>query len=474
MGGSATSVPAMLQQRQKGLEALHGAALMALGVGTFVGFAAWIHRLGIVTFAESMRWEAYFGGVVLAMVWVRLSLRGVAGQLMVLGWIRAIRLTLQQLTRMSAVLFLIAFLLKDAAVSRAFLLGYLVVAGGVLLLANRWLPLLLARMIFQRQRFRTVLVARQDEASDLKQWLAERAHLGVNLVGFVGEGKILDLPCLGPVWDLRGIVERYAVEQVVISRSRGVDPELEMDATALEESGCRVRYFASMQALFGSQAQYLGQDGAYAFATAQHEPLDDPMNRAVKRLFDLVVSVPVVFLVLPPLILVVWILQRVQSPGPVFYRQMRTGMNRRKFQILKFRTMNLRPANDVAQQATKGDPRVYPFGRFLRRSSLDEMPQFLNVLVGDMSVSGPRPHLLEHDETFARMVSGYRQRHYVKPGITGLAQSRGFRGEIIEPRLLLRRLRYDLIYVTRWSLLLDVKIMIATVLQVLFPPKSAY
>ena len=127
-----------------------------------------------------------------------------------------------------------------------------------------------------------------------------------------------------------------------------------------------------------------------------------------------------------------------------------------------------------AVQATKDDARIYPFGRFLRKSSLDEFPQFLNVLFGEMSVAGPRPHLVQHDDAFAKVVSDYRMRHYVKPGITGLAQCNGYRGEITEVGLLHKRVEHDIDYVRSWSPVLDLLIMVRTARQVLFPPKSAY
>jgi undecaprenyl-phosphate glucose phosphotransferase len=126
-------------------------------------------------------------------------------------------------------------------------------------------------------------------------------------------------------------------------------------------------------------------------------------------------------------------------------------------------------------QATRDDFRIYPFGRFLRKTSLDEFPQFINVLLGHMSVSGPRPHLLEHDQRFAEMVGSYYMRHFVKPGITGLAQSEGLRGEVVgRPELLQQRIDHDLRYVNMWSLQLDLRIMAATARQLVRPPGAAY
>ena len=130
--------------------------------------------------------------------------------------------------------------------------------------------------------------------------------------------------------------------------------------------------------------------------------------------------------------------------------------------------------NARAVQAQKEDNRIYPLGSILRKTSLDEIPQFINVLIGDMSVSGPRPHLIKHDEEFSNLLKSYYTRHYVKPGITGLAQTKGYRGEISEIQLLEKRIHFDLEYINHWSILMDIEIVIKTIWQVIFPPKSAY
>jgi lipopolysaccharide/colanic/teichoic acid biosynthesis glycosyltransferase len=131
-------------------------------------------------------------------------------------------------------------------------------------------------------------------------------------------------------------------------------------------------------------------------------------------------------------------------------------------------------AINEAKQATKGDPRVFRFGEWLRHTSIDELPQFLNVLRGEMSAVGPRPHLPEHDVLFHQHVDEYPMRHFAKPGITGLAQSLGYRGEITDVEVLRRRVRYDLEYINNWTLLLDIEIILRTIVQVLRPPKTAY
>lgn len=217
----------------------------------------------------------------------------------------------------------------------------------------------------------------------------------------------------------------------------------------------------------------IDHEGPYTFFTLDNEPLENPLNRLLKRALDIAVALPVVAFVLPPLTLLVWCFQRKQAPGPIFYKQPRAGLTQATFQIFKFRTMYV-GNSAVARQASAMDDRVYPFGRFLRKASLDEMPQFINVLIGDMSVAGPRPHLREHDEIFSTAFSTYHTRHFVKPGITGLAQCKGYRGEILNEELLRRRIDFDILYINRWSLLLDLQIIVLTFKQIVSPPKSAY
>lgn len=190
-------------------------------------------------------------------------------------------------------------------------------------------------------------------------------------------------------------------------------------------------------------------------------PLDDT-DRFAKRMFDCVAAAGLLAL-LSPLLLVIAAAVRVQGPGPVFFRQQRSGFGGHVFTVYKFRTMHAGAcaAPDVPQ-ARRGDPRVTSLGRFLRRTSLDELPQLANVVRGEMSLVGPRPHALAHDASFAREVDSYMARHRVKPGMTGLAQVKGFRGEIADGDALRQRIGSDLWYIENWSILLDIKILVMT------------
>ena len=178
-------------------------------------------------------------------------------------------------------------------------------------------------------------------------------------------------------------------------------------------------------------------------------------------------------LVFPPLAIIVWLAQRLQSPGPLFHAQTRAGIQNREFTIYKFRTM--RPDHaDVTRQASDQDERVYSLGKWFRRLSIDEVPQFWNVLRGDMSVVGPRPHLIEHNKQFAKFMANYQVRTFVKPGITGLAQVRGFRGEARNNSDIENRVACDIEYLENWNFSLECAIILRTFAQLISPPRTAY
>jgi putative colanic acid biosynthesis UDP-glucose lipid carrier transferase len=202
-------------------------------------------------------------------------------------------------------------------------------------------------------------------------------------------------------------------------------------------------------------------------------PLAVTYNRAVKRAFDIVVSAVIIPPVVLPLMAVVWVIQRFHSPGPLFYRQERVGENGKTFQILKFRTMRVEN-DDEARQARPGDERIYRGGQWLRRLSIDEFPQFINVLRGEMSVVGPRPHMVSHEREFEKFHELYGSRRYVKPGVTGLAQVEGYRGEVKDATDVRGRARYDLFYVKHWCLGLDIRLSLQTLGVLVHPPAKAY
>jgi putative colanic acid biosynthesis UDP-glucose lipid carrier transferase len=200
--------------------------------------------------------------------------------------------------------------------------------------------------------------------------------------------------------------------------------------------------------------------------TVQRRPLSGWAEPA-KRTEDVVTSLLLIIL-LAPLLLAIAILIKLDSPGPVIFKQQRYGFNNNRFTVYKFRSMRHDQEPDpFVAQARPNDPRVTRIGAALRRTSLDELPQLFNVLLGDMSLVGPRPHAAAHNERYAALIDGYLARHRMKPGITGWAQVNGARGETESPEQMRRRLEYDLFYIANWSLLFDFKVLLMTIPAVL-------
>ncbi|MDH5397889.1 MAG: undecaprenyl-phosphate glucose phosphotransferase [Cyclobacteriaceae bacterium] len=202
-------------------------------------------------------------------------------------------------------------------------------------------------------------------------------------------------------------------------------------------------------------------------------PLDDKKNYVVKRSFDILFSLTVIIGIFTWLFPIVALMIKLTSRGPVFFTQQRTGKDNNNFLCYKFRTMRVNNDSDH-KQATKHDNRITSIGDILRRTSIDELPQFFNVLLGDMSVVGPRPHMLKHTEEYSKRIEKFMMRHFVKPGITGLAQAKGYRGETKELIAMKNRVKLDRFYIENWSLLLDVKIIALTVVTLLKGDNNAY
>ena len=206
--------------------------------------------------------------------------------------------------------------------------------------------------------------------------------------------------------------------------------------------------------------------------TTYESPLDSPLNMLIKRLFDTVLAILALLLTLP-FLPVIWLIIKIQSPGPLFFKQVRTGLDGKDFNMLKFRSMHVNADADRLQ-ATKDDPRKYPFGNFMRKANIDELPQFWNVLMGDMSIVGPRPHMLAHTRMYSELIDKYMVRHFVKPGITGWAQVTGFRGETKELWQMEGRVKRDIWYMENWTIWLDIRIVWLTVKTIFVHDKNAY
>jgi putative colanic acid biosynthesis UDP-glucose lipid carrier transferase len=213
--------------------------------------------------------------------------------------------------------------------------------------------------------------------------------------------------------------------------------------------------------------------GYIPIVSLRNIPLDITANKVIKRTFDILFSVIIIVGILSWLIPILAFFIKSESKGPIFFKQKRNGLNYHEFDCFKFRSMTLNEIADV-EQVSKNDPRITKIGRFIRKTSIDELPQFFNVFLGDMSVVGPRPHMVSHTEMYAKKVDKFMVRHFIKPGITGLAQTNGYRGEVESEKDIVNRVKYDIFYLENWSLLLDIKIVFLTVLNAVKGEDKAY
>ena len=375
------------------------------------------------------------------------------------------------------VIFGVIVMCKDDRLSRAFLAAFFLIYSSWISWMNLVGHRLMHRRLYRRssQGPNTLVLAtpreiERDGAAEMGSTVPGAEVLGYVSYGGVKGGVIPSYPVLGDFNDIREIRRSCGAKIIlscVFASRRTATRSLQQLCDSL---GMRLIWVDEREHLFPGNLD-AHQSGSRVFLTNWREPLEDPVSRVIKRTFDFLFSLAVCVFVLPPLVCSVWILHRILSPGPLFYRQQRTGRQGEIFEVYKFRTMHVNATPGL--QARKGDPRIFPGGSFLRKSSLDEMPQFLNVLRGEMSVVGPRPHFVDHDEQFAEIVDDYSVRHFAKPGITGLAQVKGCRGETDTPAKVRQRVRLDHFYLRRWSILLDVCIVFDTVFQIIFPPKSA-
>jgi Undecaprenyl-phosphate glucose phosphotransferase len=212
-------------------------------------------------------------------------------------------------------------------------------------------------------------------------------------------------------------------------------------------------------------------NGPTPIVSVAKEPLEITANKFLKRSFDVVFSAVLFALIFSWLFPLVALFIKLNSPGPVFFKQKRTGLDGHSFYCYKFRTMKVNDEADT-KQASEGDSRITKVGAILRKTNIDELPQFINVLAGEMSVVGPRPHMLSHTRMYSKLIAPFMVRHWVKPGITGLAQAKGFRGETKEVRQMYQRVRMDVFYIQNWSFWFDLKIVFMTVWNMITMQKT--
>jgi len=309
---------------------------------------------------------------------------------------------------------------------------------------------------------RVCIIGMNDMSIFLRNLLYNNPMLGYEFLGYVSDKHQDERDdVLGNVDDLVSVVTRNQVDFLFVTLLAYNNLEKSKELLAVcNKLGVRLRFVPENQYWFKFRKN-LESIGSIVVINPQEIPLDDLNSRFIKRVFDVIFSSLIILLVISWLFPLIALLIKIGSRGPVFFVQERTGINNKTFKCLKFRTMRVNKDSDHLQ-ATQGDSRITKIGHFLRKSNLDEFPQFFNVLLGQMSVIGPRPHMLKHTDQYSELIDFYRVRHYVKPGITGWAQVNGYRGETDELWKMEKRVEHDMYYLDNWTFLWDLKIVFLT------------
>lgn len=324
-----------------------------------------------------------------------------------------------------------------------------------------------------RNFVRVVIVGSNRTAHRLYDTMTADPGYGYEIIGFFDDQPLEGMPgkYIGKIADLGPYLKEHAIDEVYFTLSGEMAESLTDVVKITDDNVCQFFYVPQISQYVNSGYE-LHNIGTMPVLSLRHNPLKNPVNQAIKRTFDIAFSSA--FLIVSPIIFIpVAIAIKASSPGPVFFKQKRTGYMGRSFNCLKFRTMKVNSNADKAQ-ATKDDPRKTHVGDFLRRTSLDELPQFINVFLGDMSIVGPRPHMLKHTEDYTRIIDQYMVRHVVKPGITGWAQVNGYRGLTDQLWKMEKRVEYDVWYIEHWNMFLDIKIIARTIMNAVHGEKNAF
>lgn len=379
---------------------------------------------------------------------------------------------------MFSIVLFVGYVTKNSAeYSRALLLTWFILTPIVLLLAEGIFWMLMNKVMMTGQAGRTAVIAGINSLSrQLVHRIPDHPHLGLSFKGGFDDrsserlGVEVKDKYLGNLGDLPDYVNRHKIDVIFITLPMVQEPRILDLLEKLKDTTASI-YFVPDIFIFDLVQSRVEDIGGMPAIAVCETPFYGS-NAILKRATDLILA-SVILTLLLPLLLAIMVAIKVTSKGPAIFKQRRYGLDGKEISVYKFRSMTVCEDAGEIHQAVKEDPRITPIGRFLRRSSLDELPQFINVLQGSMSVVGPRPHAVSHNEKYRKIVKGYMMRHKVRPGITGWAQVNGLRGETENLEKMENRIEYDLDYLRRWSILLDLKIIFRT-LTVVFRDPNAY
>lgn len=313
---------------------------------------------------------------------------------------------------------------------------------------------------------KTIIIGSSIESQNLELFFNENKQ-----AGYLHKKTFSDVSKKS-ILDSINFVKEQEIDEIYCSTENINDQDLKALIKFCDNNLKTIKFIPNSTKLNSKKLIYETYD-SLPILSLRRVPLQDSVNLFFKRLIDIIISLAVIVFVLSWLTPIIALFIKKESDGPVFFKQTRNGINYEEFSCLKFRSMIVNE-NAHKLQATKGDTRVTKIGAFLRKTSLDEMPQFINVLLGDMSVVGPRPHMIKENDKYYKTVDKYMLRHVIKPGITGLAQVSGYRGEVEKESDIVNRIKFDIYYLENWSILLDVKIILRTILNSIKGEDKAY
>jgi undecaprenyl-phosphate galactose phosphotransferase/putative colanic acid biosynthesis UDP-glucose lipid carrier transferase len=324
--------------------------------------------------------------------------------------------------------------------------------------------------------FRTVIIVGMGKSGlNIYSFLSKDLSYGYKILGFFEdepEDYSKKFNVLGKVSEVKEYVENNAVDEVYITLSDYPSIKIKEIIDACEHNLIRIKFVPNFNKFTQTRRVSIDFYGNIPVVSLRKEPLESPLNRLIKRLFDMIFSLTMIVFLFSWLFPILMLLVKLTSKGPIFFKQERSGEDNKPFICWKFRTMAVNNDADKVQ-ATKNDARITKIGKFFRKTNIDELPQFFNVLIGNMSVVGPRPHMLKHTEEYSGLIKNYLVRHFIKPGITGWSQVNGLRGETTELDQMTTRVEFDIWYIENWTFLLDIKIIVKTILNMVKGDENA-
>lgn len=413
------------------------------------------------------------------LVWIGLLMQKDSHRIIRIEYIESIlRRTIKKIFVHIALIVIFVVFLQYEDISRIRLLYFYLFFFALLMISRYILMKLLKYLRAKGYNFKKFIIIGANETGEkMRKTLAKDLTFGYKFLGFFDEKDLAvrnsHLPITGQFEDVEEYILKEKVDEVYVALHIDKVEVINKLTKICEQNLVRIKFIPDFQLYTKSNKVEVAFYENTPVLILRPEPLELAVNRLIKKIFDLFFSISVIVLIFPWLFPIVMLIIKLESPGPIFFKQDRSGRDNKSFSCFKFRSMYV---NDLAhnKQARKGDDRITKFGAFMRKTSIDELPQFFNVLLGNMSVVGPRPHMVNLAKEYGALIDNYSVRHYAKPGITGWAQINGYRGETRQLVDMENRVECDIWYIENWSLFLDVKIIIRTIMNIVHGEENAY